>query len=798
MRRFVCIHGHFYQPPRENAWLERIERQESAKPFHDWNARIDSECYGPNGRARILDGDEHVVTMLNNFARISFNVGPTLLSWMELHAPNTYQRILEADRQSEKTMGHGSAMAQAYGHIIMPLANERDRRTQVRWGIADFRHRFGRAPEGMWLPETAMCTASLRAMADEGILFTIAAPSQAAAIRRKGEDAFVPVATRPLDTRRPYRVDVGDGKSIAVFFYDGATSTAVAFERLLSNGDAFASRLEAAFSSEPRAPELVHIATDGETYGHHHRFGEMALAYALRRFERDPSITLTNYASFLAAHPPVDEAMIVERSAWSCAHGVGRWSADCGCRTDGSKSQAWRGPLRDSLNWLRDRIDVVYAREAELLFKDPWEARDGYIELVLERGGDARRRAFIDRYGAGELDDRQRMRALSLLEMQRHRMLMFTSCGWFFDDVFGLETTQILQYAARAVELARSECGEELEPDLCQHLAVARPNTHDAVSAREVYEKHALPAQVSAARLAATFATTSLFSIPMLSAPALELDEQEVRLAIRDDRRFAVGRLTVTSAITGRVVRYVFAVHHAGGPAVRGGLREVSAKEVFDAEDWIAAFEEEPDEIEARVERELPIAFDLKTLPVDERVAVVERVLAQAVREAELAYRQVFRDNAALLTELAILGVKAPRALAAASRVVLESDLLRAVRRDPTDTRALRNLVAEARSENIPFDEPMLAFEISRAVGRTCAALEGDPANDGALGRLIDLVEIARRVHAPCDLSRAQDLVWDVVNEPSSPIAKAASDKARIGVWRELAVGLRVRNTVRG
>jgi alpha-amylase/alpha-mannosidase (GH57 family) len=333
VRRFICIHGHFYQPPRENAWLERIERQESARPFHDWNARIEAECYGPNARAKILDSEEHLVSLNNNFERISYNVGPTLLSWLEAKAPKTYARIIAADAASAKAMGRGSAMAQAHGHIIMPLANERDRRTQVRWGIADFKRRFGRMPEGMWLPETAACTNSLRALAEEGILFTVLAPSQVSTVRRASATAFSPPRPGGFDTRQPYRVDLGGDRSITVFFYDGHGSQAVAFERLLADGDSFANRLMSRFSAEPTQDELVHIATDGETYGHHHRFGEMALAYALRRFDRDPSVELTNYASFLARGPVTDEATIVESSAWSCAHGVGRWSRDCGCKT---------------------------------------------------------------------------------------------------------------------------------------------------------------------------------------------------------------------------------------------------------------------------------------------------------------------------------------------------------------------------------------------------------------------------------------------------------------------------------
>ncbi|NUP07417.1 MAG: DUF3536 domain-containing protein [Polyangiaceae bacterium] len=798
MHRFICIHGHFYQPPRENAWLERVERQESARPYHDWNERIDAECYGPNVRARILDGEDHVVSVTNNFAKISFNVGPTLLSWMELKAPRTYARILEADAASIRAMGRGSAMAQAYNHIIMPLANERDRRTQVRWGIADFKRRFGRAPEGMWLPETAANTESLRALADEGITFTILAPGQARSIKKKGAAAFAPVAEVGLETRRPYRVDVGGGRSIAVFFYDGGTSQAVAFERLLSNGDTFAGRLMAGFTADPQAPELVHIATDGETYGHHHRFGEMALAYALRRFERDPSVKLTNYASFLATHPPEDEATIVENSSWSCAHGVGRWSADCGCKMSGEKNQAWRGPLRESLDWARDRLDVFYEESAAVVLRDPWVARDAYIDVVLDRSDDSMQ-AFIEKHARPSLSEDDRRRAFELLELQRQRMLMFTSCGWFFDDVSGIETTQILQYAARAVELMRGAGGDDIEAELLGRLDKARAKTPGSPSAREVYEKNIDPSRVDAKRLASTYAVTSLFGLSDARAPAFETDQREVRSAKHEEERFATGRISVKSTMTGAMSRYGYAVVHGGGPSVLGGMRELSEEEYEDdageAERWLATFEEESiAALTARIERELPIPIaSLRVLPVDERVLVVERILAQAVRTAEAAYRQVFAENAGLLTELAATGVRPPRALTAATRVVLESDLLRAVRRDPPDTRALRNLLAEARAENVVFDEQTLSFELCTAIERTCTMLQRDPTNDSALGRLIDLVEIGRKLQSTFDLSVAQDLVWTVVNAPSSKLARVASDGARIGAWRELARALRIR-----
>jgi hypothetical protein len=790
LARYVCIHGHFYQPPRENAWLERIDRQESAHPFHDWNERIDGECYRANARARIMDASEHVTDVVNTYARVSFNFGPTLLSWMEARAPKTLAAIVEADRQSIVRFGRGSAMAQAYGHLILPLASDRDKKTQIRWGLADFERRFGRSAEGMWLPETAVCSATLRELVDAGVKFTILAPGQCAAVRRANEPKAIPTSDRPVDTRRPYRVDVGDGRTIAVFFYDGSTSQAVAFERLLANGDTFANRLLMPFSRDEGDDELVSIATDGETYGHHHRYGEMALAYALDKIDAGKTAKLTNYAAYLADHPPVDEATIVESSAWSCAHGVGRWSADCGCRMRGDSNQAWRAPLRRALDKLRDRIDVAFERESRALFADPWAARDEYIQVILDRD---RTDAFLAAHLSATVTPAVRRRALSMMEMQRHRMLMFTSCGWFFDDVTGIETAQILQYAARAIELLAQTTGEETEETFLADLERAHAAIPGATTARTVFESTVVDSRVDLRRVAATVAVTSLFGLSdALDVPAFQVVEHEIRSAKSEDVRFSAGRITVASRLTGEAEQLAFAVTHSGGPSVRGGL--TPAKGAPDPDALIRAFEDESTEaFDARIAEAFPIEVgSLRTIPLDERVAVVERILAGAVRSAEGAYRQAFASSAQLLSELARAGVRPPRVLSIATRVVLEADLTRAARREPPDTRAMRNLLAEARAENVHFDEVGFGFELGKAIAKVCEALETDPGDDSSLGRLADMVEIARRLTPTFDFSRAQDLVWEVVRA-DAPISETVQSRGRLGAWHELAALLRLR-----
>ncbi|HEV2215350.1 MAG TPA: DUF3536 domain-containing protein, partial [Terracidiphilus sp.] len=454
-KRFVCIHGHFYQPPRENPWLETVETQDTAAPYHDWSERICSECYAPNGAARIVNLKNQITRIVNNYARISFNFGPTLLSWLKENAPRTYRMILDGERRSRKSFrGHSSAMAQVYNHMILPLANRRDRITQIRWGIADYENNYGASPEGMWLAETAADAESLELMAQHGIKFTLLAPHQCKRIRpfkydgSKNDAEWTDTPDASVDTTLPYLVHFDSGVSIAVFFYNGSVSRAIAFEGLLNSGENFAARLKSGFKENP-APQLVHVATDGESYGHHHKHGEMALAYALRLLEADKTVKLTNYAGFLAQFSPEYECEIVDNTSWSCVHGVERWRSNCGC--NGGKpgfNQEWRTPLRQALNELRDALAPLTEQEGAKLFRNVWAARDAYISVVLDRSEESIA-AFLGDHATHELSTEERVRALELMEMQRHTQLMYTSCGWFFDDISGIETVQIIAYAAR-------------------------------------------------------------------------------------------------------------------------------------------------------------------------------------------------------------------------------------------------------------------------------------------------------------------------------------------------------------
>ena len=476
MNKFICIHGHFYQPPRENPWLEAITYQESAYPFHDWNERINAECYAPNTRARILDEKGVVIVRVNNYSKISFDFGPTLLSWMEFKAPDTYQAVLEADKISRETFsGHGSAMAQCYSHMIMPLAGSKDKYTQVYWGIRDFEFRFKRLPEGMWLPETAVDLETLQIMADLGIRFTVLAPHQAGRLLDHGE----------LDINQPYSVRLGAGRSINVFFYNGALSQSLAFENILQDGKCFAEKLMQTDNTD--GPQLLSVATDGETYGHHHKFGDMALAFALKYIDDQVDARLTNFAEYLEKFPPQEEIEIIEKTSWSCAHGVGRWSSNCGCETGGHPewNQGWRGPLRKALDWFQCRADSIFVEVGKGLFKDPWEARNRYIDIRINRYD---RDTFLAEQCQNSLDESKKVVVLKLLELQSNAMLMYTSCGWFFNDISGIETEQILLYAGKAIQLAEEISGEVLEPHFLELLELAESNVLEKGNGSQIYK----------------------------------------------------------------------------------------------------------------------------------------------------------------------------------------------------------------------------------------------------------------------------------------------------------------------
>ncbi len=554
-RRFVVVHGHFYQPPRENPWTESVERQDSARPHHDWNERVAWECYIPNGRARVVDPERRILDLVNNYAYLSFNFGPTLLSWFEARHPRHYRRLIEGDKAGLARTGHGNAIAQAYNHMILPLAAPRDRLTQVLWGLEDFRARFGREPEAMWLPETACNLETLALLSEHGMRYVILSPGQALRARSP-EGGRRDVSDGSIDPRRPYRVALPEGRSIAAFFYDGTLSSAIAFERLMQDAVGAAGRFEAAFDKESSEDQLVHVATDGESYGHHDMHADMGLAWLLKYELPRRGVEVTNYAAYLEEHPPAWEAELKpgpngEGTAWSCAHGLGRWKEDCGCGREAGGSQAWRGPMRRAFDELREELEPAFERAG--LFKDPWRARDEYARVLLARPA-ADVDAFLSRHLAPGREPlgATRIRALKWLELQRHLLLMYASCGWFFGEISGLESAQCLKYASRAVELARDLSGQDLEPRLLAALAEAPSNAAELKDGRGVYERLARPAAVTPDYLAAYFGLASIFSDAPdgQSLPAYRFQKGETSRRTLGATRLLLGTVAVESVVT--------------------------------------------------------------------------------------------------------------------------------------------------------------------------------------------------------------------------------------------------------
>jgi alpha-amylase/alpha-mannosidase (GH57 family) len=752
--RHVVVHGHFYQPPRENPWLETVETQPSAAPFRDWNARVTAECYAPNTAARRVDAQNRIIDVVDNFERISFNVGPTLFDWLARERPDVVRRIVAADRLSVSRRGRGNAIAQAYNHLILPLASRRDKITQVRWGLADFRHRFGREAEGMWLPETAVDRETLDVLGDEGIRFTILALSQ---------------ASPPIDPTRAYRYRTGRGRELALFFYEGAIAHAVAFGDLLRSGEAFAARLLARFEPGFAGPQLVHVATDGESYGHHHRFGDMALAVACHRLEREPGTVLTNYAAFLGAHPPADDVGIVEGSSWSCAHGVERWRSDCGCHVGHPAwHQRWRGPLRDALDWLRDQVDPLFEARAGLLLKDPWAARDDYIQVVLDRSPESLA-GFLARHATRRLGRDEVVRAVKCLELERQRMLMYTSCGWFFDELSGIETVQILRYAARVIELARELEGcSGMEDGFVRRLAAAPSNRPELATGDVVYRRLALPALVTPARVVAHDAAARLEepAVRERRFHAFRVELLDGDAATRGDATLRVGWVRVTSEVTTEGIEALVAIAGSGSRAFRGVVRiGAGAGELARVRDALLPGFVSGEAVEAGgLDQVLPgVRFGPDDLLPDERHRLAATEAERTLRSLDGACRRAGATSRRLVAELGAAGARVPPGLRRLARFALQQEiedtLGRLLEDGATSDAAVRitALAAEARTLGLddPLDAHTVATRLEQALGRCVDGLR-DGRGPGGVATALAILDLGRALGAAPDLWAAQ------------------------------------------
>jgi alpha-amylase/alpha-mannosidase (GH57 family) len=779
-KRFICIHGHFYQPPRENPWLETVETQDSAAPYHDWNERVCAECYAPNGAARIQNGKNQIMRIINNYGRLSFNFGPTLLSWLKDNAPRTHRMILDGERRSRRFYkGHSSAMAQVYNHIIMPLANHRDRVTQIRWGIADYQYHYGLPPEGMWLAETAADNETLELLAQNGIKFTVLAPYQCKRVRPLKPDtpdaqpAWVDTPDASVDTTQPYRVRFKSGLSLAVFFYNGPTSRAIAFEGLLNSGESFAARLKAGFR-ESTQTQLVHVATDGESYGHHHKHGEMALAYATKLLEQDKTVKLTNYGSFLAQFPPEFECEIVEDTSWSCIHGIERWRSNCGC--NGGRAgwnQEWRTPLRQALDELRDAIAPITEQEGAKLFRDVWAARDAYINVILDRRPESVDR-FLERHQTHLLSVDERLRALQLMEMQRHAQLMYTSCGWFFDDISGIETVQVIAYAGRVLQLADALFGESvagLEQNFIARMTEAKSNVPKEGDGARIYNEKVRKMEVGLEQVAAHYAISSVFSN---FADETDLFCYQVKRISYDiytsgRGRLALGRAHITSAITGKQQSFSFAVLHFGDQNITAAVKSYADSDAEQFEAFSAEASEQVrkanfPEVIRQIDRYYGhVDYSLTSLFRDEQRRIVGLILDSTLSDIESSLTSIYDDHASLLHYLSQAGLPKPPALTLAAGFAINAGLRRALETDPIDIAMLHSFLHLAKSDQVPLETANLSYIADQRMKRAMVELQLSAGSIEVLDRAHTLARALNEMPFDLNLWQAQNIWYEIL-----------------------------------
>jgi alpha-amylase/alpha-mannosidase (GH57 family) len=769
MHHYICIHGHFYQPPRENPWLEELELQDSATPYHDWNKRITAECYAPNSRARTKDHEQKIIGISNNYEKISFNFGPTLLAWLEKNEPSLYQSIIEADKKSQlRFSGHGSAIALAYNHIIMPLANRQDKITQIRWGLADFEFRFGRKSEGMWLAETAVDLETLEIMAEAGLKFTILSPNQAKETRQPGQEQRQDTSQTGINTRIPYLCPLPSGKNIAIFFYDAGIAQDIAFGSLLQKGEDLAKRLSGSFLDE-NSPQLAHIATDGETYGHHHPFGDMALAYCLFSIEKQQLGTLTNYGEFLDTFPPTAEVRIHENSSWSCVHGVERWRANCGC-TSGMHSnweQSWRGPLRGAMDWLRDNISPIFEKEILKYVADPWAARNGYIAVILQRNPDIINQ-YIAKHATRDLNGEEKVNLFKLLEMQRHALLMYTSCGWFFDEISAIESVQILRYAARVMQLAQEISGIDFESAFLKILERAPSNIEDYRSGAGVFEKLVKPAALNLLRVGVHYAVSSLFKEyqqegHLYSYVYSQIDYDRVESG---HLKLAIGRISLQSTITYEIATVSFAVLHLGDHNVICGARSFAGKDAYSEmkqqikETFLKS--QIPELIYLIDQHFQTHSFSLWNLFLDEQRSIIKTILSSVQHEAHNSYRRFYRQHLPIMQFIRGLNIPLPAYFSPIAEFVLNEDFREVLLAEKVDFERLHKIILEIKQLSLNLHLDTLAFLGKEKIKSVFLQWQERPDDQNTLNECYQLVKILTELLGNLNLWREQNFVFSL------------------------------------
>ena len=740
--------------------------------------------------ARVLNDKQQLTDLINNYARISFNFGPTLLSWMEKKEPEVYRAVLEADKLSQQNFsGHGSAIAQAYNHMILPLANLRDKYTQVRWGIADFKKRFGRLPEALWLAETACNTETLEVLAECGMKFVILAPGQCAKVRKIGEEKWQDVSGAKVDPKRAYQCNLPSGRRIALFFYDGPISQGIAFSDTLKSGENFAGRLLSTYNSGSEA-QLMHIATDGETYGHHQKFADMALAYCLKYVEDKTDVQITVYGEFLAKNPPQYEAQIFENSSWSCFHGVERWRADCGCNSGmhGGWHQKWRKPLREALDWLRDEMIKTYDTVGRQYFKDPWAARDEYIDLVLDRSLDAQHRFFLKH--ATEKAWTDRPGALCLLEMQRFAMLMYTSCGWFFDEISGIETVQIMQYAARAAQLNKQISGVDLEPELIKRLEAAPSNIRDLKNGAVVYQRFVLPQKMSLEKIAAQHAVAVLTDPTLNPNRAYDCEVKDFThtLLTAPANHLYYGEMRLFSTITLEERHFAFVVLQQGATSFLSAAMDVPADKDALFNTLKTSFEKgRYDECATLIRERFKTVYPLLSLFKDVQRKVIDSVMNKVYEDTDRKFTQIFEEQYPVVRGLQYIGTPLPKPFLTVADFVLTSDLKAEFRAKDVDINAVEELMEDVKTLGLDVSGEELRRVVSDKLTFLSFSFARNPADSAAAMKIVEFLNYMEIFGFTPDITKAQEFVFLALKglgkeKMSKDVLKALARKLKIAL----------------
>ncbi len=786
--RYLCIHGHFYQPPRENPWLEAVEVQDSAHPYHDWNERIAMECYGPNTAARISTWDKRILDIRNNYSKISFNFGPTLLSWMEARRPLMYEDIIEADRVSVRERGHGNALAQAYNHVIMPLATEREKVIQTVWGLEDFRSRFGRDPEGMWLPECAVDIPTLEVLAEHGIKFTVLAPRQAKAFRLREETSeWESAEGGSIDPTRPYVCNLPSGRQVVLFFYDGPISQAIAFEGLLNDSHVFADRLMQGFDDKRSWPELLHIATDGESYGHHHRHGEMALAYTLHLIEQDGRAELVNYAQYLAMHEPEAEVEIWDQSSWSCIHGVERWRSDCGCNSGMHPGwrQDWRAPLRDAFRYLANKAYEVYDKEAADYFEEPEKALHNYIHVLLNPNKLERFRQFLKNHGRSTDTAMRSLEILRLMEMMRNTQLMFTSCAWFFDEVSGIETVQNMKYAGRLLQLLLP-FHHEVEEEFTKKLEQAKSNIDHMKDAATCYRRFVKPHTVDLYRVIAHYVITH-FDCEERGRHRVfcyEVQEHDSEQSFFGSTGIKICRISALSLLDGETVETTAVALHFGGHdfrcSIMGSLGYIPYEKL--REDLFTTFHKRSITDLVRVVDEYfgHTYYSVDSLFSEGRRDLLSRITDEAFHRFDTALTQIYEENRKFMDYLLEVNAPLPQGFLAAAEFVLRRRLLEGLDNfmETSETSGLLEIAAEANRYGIHMQDSSVTRQLEQTFTSIFDELALSP-NAEICGVADALLQVFELLSIKPDFWEAQNNVFALVHDRPLPAHLAERNGSR-------------------